>query len=164
MTIRPSRFFVDEIDPKTNATFCEQLKGSNGMPPPLAEEAGVPFSALQAYVQFPNCTTYTWQEAYGVDGGPPVVMKGGSDTLGFCQTSQPKWSAYRDPSFGHAMMEITGPDTLTYSWYRNADGGVKPAETVVYDRVAEGSCRLAKRAVKRAVKRTVQRVSKRPGS
>ena len=42
--------------------------------------------------------------------GPGVVPKNGTSDLFFCQSSQPKWSAHRDPSFGHGVMDIMSPE------------------------------------------------------
>lgn len=54
----------------------------------------------------PGCPTTSWQPASGVKGGPPLVLFTNNGTssnnasqphLGFCQSSQPNWSAFRDP-------------------------------------------------------------------
>jgi hypothetical protein len=54
---------------------------------------------LQAHP--PSCNTLSWQPASGVSGGPVLVPLAGtansSTPSGFCQSSQPVWSAYRDP-------------------------------------------------------------------
>ena len=140
----PYRTYVDQIDPTTNATYCEalsydwpnQFKGP-GLGPNAMEAAGGMWGPpYQTASEPPNCTTLTWQPAYGVDGGPPLVMKDGSDTLGFCQSSQPKWSAYRNPSFGLAIMEIESAEVLTMSWYPNQDGGDKAVDTVRIERLS----------------------------
>jgi hypothetical protein len=62
-------------------------------------------------------------------------MKNGSDTLGFCQSSQPKWSAFRDPSFGHAIVEVESAEVLQFSWYPNVDGGKKAVDSVRLERL-----------------------------
>ena len=55
----------------------------------------------------PGCPTTTWQPAYGVGGGMPLVLLestvNSSMPLGFCQSSQPLWSAYRDPRYGPGL-------------------------------------------------------------
>ena len=39
----------------------------------------------------------------------------------FCQSSQPKWSAFRDPSFGFSAISFLSDTTATFKWYRNID-------------------------------------------
>ena len=68
----------------------------------------IPHPSLPNSCRFPNCTTVTFQPAYGVAGGAPLVMQNGSDTLGFCQSSQPKWSAFRDPRCDQQLGGMVG--------------------------------------------------------
>ncbi|KAI3712195.1 hypothetical protein L1987_70745 [Smallanthus sonchifolius] len=45
---------------------------------------------------------------------------------------QPKYSAYREASFGHAILEIKNRTLAYYSWHRNADGYVVRADSVMF--------------------------------
>ena len=74
----------------------------------------------------PGCPTVTFQGKYGVAAGPVLVPQNATDpnSPGFCQSSQPLWSAHRDPSFGHAILELMSDRVATVKWYRNIDGGV----------------------------------------
>ncbi len=68
-------------------------------------------------VQTAACPTVTFQPAAGVNGGPGLVPKaGGGAPLYFCQSSQPVWSAHRDPSCGHGIMEVLSDTELSLSW------------------------------------------------
>ncbi len=39
----------------------------------------------------------------------------------FCSTSQPEWSAFREPSFGHSVLDILNDTHAHFAWYRNQD-------------------------------------------
>uniref|UniRef100_A0A453PW50 Purple acid phosphatase n=3 Tax=Triticinae TaxID=1648030 RepID=A0A453PW50_AEGTS len=43
---------------------------------------------------------------------------------------QPSYSAFREASFGHAVLDIKNRTHAYYAWYRNADGAKVPADTV----------------------------------
>jgi hypothetical protein len=83
----------------------------------------------------PACKPLTFQAANGVGGGPPILTMekmgcldgaAAGPPLGYCQSSQPEWSALRDPSFGHAIIEVMSDDELALSWYRNQVWGFRP--------------------------------------
>ena len=40
----------------------------------------------------------------------------------FCPSQQPAWSAYRQPTFGHGVLDIQSATTARWSWYRNNQG------------------------------------------
>ena len=64
-------------------------------------------------------------------GGPPLLqmtelgclnsteeeIAKANPPFGYCQSSQPDWSALRDPSFGHAIIEVLSDSEMTLSWY-----------------------------------------------
>ncbi|EFJ19833.1 hypothetical protein SELMODRAFT_177278 [Selaginella moellendorffii] len=39
----------------------------------------------------------------------------------FCWDRQPDWSAFRDSSFGHGILEIESPTRALWTWHRNQD-------------------------------------------
>ncbi|KAF5818132.1 putative Acid phosphatase [Helianthus annuus] len=43
---------------------------------------------------------------------------------------QPKYSAFREPSYGHATFEIKNRNTAYYAWHRNQDGYSVEADSV----------------------------------
>lgn len=43
---------------------------------------------------------------------------------------QPKYSAFREASFGHAIFDITNRTHAHYSWHRNQDGVAFEADSV----------------------------------
>ncbi|KAL7598416.1 hypothetical protein Lser_V15G24833 [Lactuca serriola] len=45
---------------------------------------------------------------------------------------QPKYSAFREASFGHATLEIKNRTHAYYSWHRNSDGYAVRADTVMF--------------------------------
>lgn len=44
-----------------------------------------------------------------------------SRACSYCQSSQPEWSAFREPSFGHGTLDIS-PNSATWTWHRNQVG------------------------------------------
>ncbi|GAX77671.1 hypothetical protein CEUSTIGMA_g5114.t1 [Chlamydomonas eustigma] len=128
----PYRNFVDQIniyDP-LNRTYCELLKYKGHGPNEHAAEGKKWGPPYQTQCQPPSCPTLSWQPSSGVTlGAPPLVLKTNSSTLGFCQSSQPLWSAHRDPSFGHGILDVISDREISLAWYRNVDG-----EAVVADR------------------------------
>jgi Icc-related predicted phosphoesterase len=44
------------------------------------------------------------------------------DDGGYCPTSQPIWSAYREPSFGHGTLDVVNTTHAHWQWHRNQDG------------------------------------------
>jgi hypothetical protein len=51
--------------------------------------------------------------------GSPQTLQNGT----FCQPTQPPWSAYRSPNFGHAIMDVdvdsNGNNYINWAWYDN---------------------------------------------
>lgn len=72
--------------------------------------------SYQLQAQQPNCPTLTFQPASGVAGGMPLVLSNttapGQEPVGFCQSSQPLWSAYRDPRWGRGGRDGGGAGAL----------------------------------------------------
>ena len=63
----------------------------------------------------PGCPTKSCQSSYNVNGGPLLQPQNGTNgVFGFCQSSQPLWSAHRDPSFGHGILKLLSAE---FSWY-----------------------------------------------
>ncbi|KXZ54062.1 hypothetical protein GPECTOR_5g17 [Gonium pectorale] len=139
----PYRNYVDEINPATNKTYCEALNyGGVG---PVAMAASAPSAWGPGYQRMahpPGCPTLTFQPPSGVAGGPPLVLLNstapGGEPLGFCQSSQPLWSAYRDPSFGHALLELQSDTVARFQWFKNVEGNKVAQDDVVLERL--GSC------------------------
>ncbi|PNH09476.1 Purple acid phosphatase 15 [Tetrabaena socialis] len=136
----PYRNFVDEINPATNKTYCESL-AYNGVGP-VAMAASNPSGwgpGYQRAAHAPNCPTLSFQPAGSVGGGPVLVpsnmTKPGDAPMGFCQSSQPVWSAYRDPSFGHAILELLSHSTAHFKWYKNMEGSAMVMDDVVLERL-----------------------------
>ena len=48
---------------------------------------------------------------------------------------QPKYSAYREASFGHAIFSIKNRTHAHYAWHRNKDGYAVEADIVVLQQV-----------------------------
>eukprot|EP00884_Botryococcus_braunii_P011459 jgi/Botrbrau1/20313/Bobra.0410s0001.1 len=80
-----------------------------------ADDSGLcPVPGPSPFSMLPYCPNFPYP------GGP---------RNGFCSTSQPKWSAYRDPSFGHGILVVQNATHAVWEWHRNQD-----AEDVVSDR------------------------------
>lgn len=47
---------------------------------------------------------------------------------------QPKFSAYREPTFGHGMLTIHNATQATWEWYRNKDDVTEVGDHVTYER------------------------------
>ncbi|BDA46067.1 Purple acid phosphatase 15 [Coccomyxa sp. Obi] len=76
--------------------------------PPFPTNCSVPLSVLNAPGNFtPLCAT---AQVYNVSNGPQ-----------YCPLSQPYFSAYREPSFGHGILELQSPTVATFQWFRNQD-------------------------------------------
>jgi len=65
---------------------------------------------------------------------------GNREGLDFDYYSQPDWSATRDPSYGHAVIEFVNSTTAVYKWHRNQDGFEEIADTFVLTR--DPKCRI----------------------
>ena len=48
---------------------------------------------------------------------------------------KPKWSAFREPSFGHGMFVVHNASIATWEWHRNVDGKKQVADSVVLERL-----------------------------
>ena len=126
----PYRNYVDDVIPGSSGllTYCAAWQNSITANPYYA-----PSPSYQTQVHPPGCPVATYQPASGKAGGPGSVPNPIFDPSGdtfFCQTSQPVWSAYRDPSFGFAGFVFEGDDTVTYEWFRNEDQDVGSKEVI----------------------------------
>lgn len=48
---------------------------------------------------------------------------------------RPEWSAFREPSFGHGVLDLQNATFATFSWYRNQDATSEAAEVVPIQRM-----------------------------
>lgn len=131
---------MDEIVPSTNKSYCEALNTGGKSPNQIqASDPSIWGPSYQRAAHPPNCPTMSWQPAYGVTSGPGLVQLNtttdSSEPLFFCQNSQPVWSAWRDPSFGHAILDIKSDWVLDFAWYRNVDGIAQVADSVSLERL-----------------------------
>lgn len=55
----------------------------------------------------------------------------------FFQHSKPKWSAFREPSFGHGMFVVHNASVATWEWHRNVDGNKEVGDSVVLQRLED---------------------------
>mmetsp|Transcript_4989 Transcript_4989/g.9209 ORF Transcript_4989/g.9209 Transcript_4989/m.9209 type:complete len:699 (-) Transcript_4989:168-2264(-) len=161
----PYRDFVDQVNKydSQNRTFCALLNYHGVGPNAMADSNPSGWGPSYQRIAFPpNCTTLTWQAASSVKGGPVLVPRivntttgtayltsdnsttttlDNSTTLGFCQSSQPVWSAYRDPSFGHSIFEFLSDTEVRFWWYKNVgEGQQEVADSVLLQRST--ACRL----------------------
>lgn len=60
----------------------------------------------------------------------------------FCFTAQPEWSAYREPTFGHGVLELHNATHATWEWQRTAEygGGAGAADRVDIAKPPAGMC------------------------
>jgi len=65
---------------------------------------------------------------------------GNREGLDFDYYSQPDWSAIRDPSYGHAVIDFVNSTTAVYEWHRNQDGVDEIADEFVLNR--DPKCRV----------------------
>lgn len=61
----------------------------------------------------------------------------------YCPTSQPAYSAFREPSFGHGLLLVRDGGTADWSWQRNQEGEARVADRVTLLR--GGGCPQAAR-------------------
>ena len=149
----PYRNFIDDIDPAataknngTTVTWCESTQGGGAHGIAGNAKYGSIFSSsynpsskwgpgYQKPVNPLSCSSFTYQP-----GGNSVTRAAGGlvpDPSGsgnfFCQSAQPLYSAYRDPSFGFSMLNLTSDTQATFKWYRSSTsvGGVPIAADVV---------------------------------
>lgn len=73
-----------------------------------------------------------------------------NDYGGFCWNQQPPWSAYREPSFGHGVLEIKSATAATWTWRKNQAATTAVGDTVDITRSAsdEGACAKRRRRMK----------------
>lgn len=55
----------------------------------------------------------------------------------FCPTSQPAWSAFREPSFGHASLTIANGTTADWAWHRVQNDTLVEADGVTMRRALD---------------------------
>ncbi|GFH10112.1 purple acid phosphatase [Haematococcus lacustris] len=161
----PYRNYVDEINPDTNKTYCELLTTGGRTPNQL--QASNPSGwgpGYQRTAHAPGCPTLSWEPASGVAGGQPLVLLNTTENLasanpvGFCQSSQPVWSAHRDPSFGHAMLNILNSYRAELSWYRNIDSNMQPADRVLLERLDSCTNSDRRRSMLHKVQRNLRKL------
>lgn len=51
----------------------------------------------------------------------PLNFSNGPAKGKFCWSNQPEWSAYRESSFGHGILEIVNSTYALWTWHRNQD-------------------------------------------
>ena len=81
--------------------------------------------------QCPTPSVPSYQQAGGFC---PVYPYNGS----LCASSQPAWSAFREPSYGHGVLTFINITTALWQWNRNLDNEAVAADTVYINR--EVSC------------------------
>lgn len=62
---------------------------------------------------------------------------GNREGLDFDYYKQPKWSAYREPSYGHGILDLVNSTHAVFSWHRNQDGAEEVADEAVLVRNKE---------------------------
>ena len=55
----------------------------------------------------------------------------------FCPAGVPEHTAYREPSFGHGVLEVLSATRARWTWHRNRDGDREAADSIVLTRGAE---------------------------
>lgn len=55
---------------------------------------------------------------------------GVGNPIGFCYKEQPAWSAYREPSFGHGVLDVMNGTHALWNWHRNQDNNAVAADSV----------------------------------
>jgi hypothetical protein len=55
----------------------------------------------------------------------------GGQNNGYCPPAQPAWSAFREPSFGHGVLDVMSADKMVWSWHRNQDA--EPVRSDVFE-------------------------------
>ncbi|KAL2653087.1 hypothetical protein R1flu_021215 [Riccia fluitans] len=61
------------------------------------------------------------QDAHDEFGNCGFNFKEGPAAGKFCWDQQPEWSAYRESSFGHGIIEVVNSTHLLWTWHRNQD-------------------------------------------
>jgi len=117
----PYRSFVDEVVPGSNTTYCAAAWSATlRLTPDSNAASGLPPS-YQSRVHPPACPTATYQRAGGVRVGaagaiPDARNAAPAEPRFFCQSSQPAWSAFREPAFGFAGLTLLSDDSATFTW------------------------------------------------
>ena len=113
----PYRNFADDFVPGTSTSFCTQAWAANFASNP----AYITSPTYQLTAQPNTCGAQSWQSANGATNGLGFIANPLGGAQYWCQSSQPQWSAYRDPSFGFAGLTFLSDTQATLKWYRNAD-------------------------------------------
>lgn len=79
----------------------------------------------QAGQQFPS---YQPQQCISIQNGR------------YCPDQQPEWSAYREPSFGHGMLELVNATHAEWTWNKNQWPAWKVADRVTIIRGGNKAC------------------------
>ena len=91
---------------------------------------------------------HAYERSYGVfdnevDPCGPLYINvgdgGNREGLDFDYYKQPTWSAVRDPSYGHAVLDFMNSTHTMFHWHRNQDGVEEVADEVVL--VRDPACR-----------------------
>lgn len=131
--------YVDDIDPGSHTSVCELQSGQPSQRP------GLP-AWTWTYVPY-GCPTITWQPAAGSKPGPGLVPGDvvNGQQLFYCQSSQPRWSAYRSSVVGFGGLSFLSDTQASWSFYRVMDQKVgssaplAPADSANYTRW-KGQC------------------------
>lgn len=86
------------------------------------------FADTPGYCPAPNTTVPKYQP-----GGFCPIYPYTNSTTGapaFCAPSQPAWSAFREPTYGHGILTFMNSTTALWQWNRNIDN-----EAVIGDSV-----------------------------
>jgi hypothetical protein len=59
---------------------------------------------------------------------------GNREGLDFDYFKQPAWSAVREPSYGHGILDLIDANSAQFEWFRNVDGMGKVSDSVVIHR------------------------------
>ncbi|KAI8468926.1 MAG: Metallo-dependent phosphatase-like protein [Monoraphidium minutum] len=60
---------------------------------------------------------------------------------GYCWDRQPDFSAYRQPAYGHGLLNLINATHAEWNWYLNADHGERVVDRVVINRALPKRCR-----------------------
>ncbi|KAK9826440.1 hypothetical protein WJX81_005915 [Elliptochloris bilobata] len=77
----------------------------------------------------PEQDRWAWYEralTFQADGASTGV----GNPRGYCYKSQPAWSAYRESSFGHGVLDVLNETHALWAWHRNQDGDPVAADSV----------------------------------
>lgn len=137
----PYRSFIDETDPATGVTWCQDYQSKVYKIGNVSASTYNPGKWGPGYQRPTNpagCPALTYQTAAanGPAYGPGLVAdpSNPSDGAYFCPSSQPAWSAHRDPSFGFSFVTLVSDSVANFKWYRTIDGGAAAADVVTYTR------------------------------